>query len=220
MTQNISLTQAQIAFPSHAKHSLRQYFKNVRKCAMNSHQNKSTIATMCIQELQKALDSGRIPLFSAIASYLPIQSEIPIHPQSLAQITKTEVYLPSTSHINNKENHLSWYRWENQPENHFARTAIGTLEPLHSKIFDFGERDNEYWLTLVPALAIADSKIQFGARLGYGGGFYDRFLENFKSRMFTIGVVFDDCVTSRLPYEAHDVSLDAILTERRFIFKP
>ena len=54
-------------------------------------------------------------------------------------------------------------------------------------------------------------------RLGYGGGFYDRFLENIREDAVTIGVAFDLQVFDEVPKEVHDAQLNYIVTESRII---
>ena len=50
-------------------------------------------------------------------------------------------------------------------------------------------------------------------RLGYGGGFYDRFLENLRKDAVTIGIAFDLQIFDEVTKEAHDAQLDYIVTE-------
>jgi 5,10-methenyltetrahydrofolate synthetase len=52
-----------------------------------------------------------------------------------------------------------------------------------------------------------------GYRLGYGGGFYDRTLASITPKPFTVGLSFSSAYIPDLEPEAHDVALDAILTE-------
>ncbi len=54
-----------------------------------------------------------------------------------------------------------------------------------------------------------------GARLGRGGGFYDREFENYKGNK--IGIAFDFAVDPAIPYEAHDIKVDVIVTDRRIV---
>lgn len=54
-------------------------------------------------------------------------------------------------------------------------------------------------------------------RLGYGGGFYDRFLENLRKDAVTIGIAFDLQIFDEVPKEAHDDQLDYIVTESRIL---
>ena len=50
-------------------------------------------------------------------------------------------------------------------------------------------------------------------RLGYGGGFYDRFIEHLKDDAITIGMAFDLQVFDSIPKENHDAQLNYIITE-------
>lgn len=52
-------------------------------------------------------------------------------------------------------------------------------------------------------------------RIGYGEGFYDRFLKDV--RCPKIGLSFDITIVEQLPTEKFDVSLDKIITERRIL---
>lgn len=61
---------------------------------------------------------------------------------------------------------------------------------------------------LVPCVGFAPD----GVRLGYGGGYYDRYLEH-RPAVRTIGLAFDVCRVDGLRPQAHDRLLDVILTE-------
>ena len=52
-----------------------------------------------------------------------------------------------------------------------------------------------------------------GYRLGYGGGYYDRFLSDFFGT--TVGIAFEKCISEKLPREEFDKKTDYIITERR-----
>ena len=52
-----------------------------------------------------------------------------------------------------------------------------------------------------------------GFRLGYGGGYFDRFLE--KGVFTSVGLAFEDQMLDSLPVEPHDVALDIIVTEEK-----
>lgn len=71
--------------------------------------------------------------------------------------------------------------------------------------------EGEIDVTVLPLLA-ADSA---GRRLGYGGGYYDKFLAKHPSEK--VGWCFEEQIVEELPCEAHDVSLDAIVTDKRVI---
>ncbi len=62
-------------------------------------------------------------------------------------------------------------------------------------------------LILIPAVA-CDRR---GYRLGYGGGFYDRWLPN--STGLKVGIVFEEFYLDEIPIDIWDVPLEAIGTE-------
>lgn len=62
-------------------------------------------------------------------------------------------------------------------------------------------------LAVVPALAFDKE----GYRLGYGGGYYDRFLAEFSGT--SVGLAFSDCITEHLPREEFDQPVDIIIWE-------
>lgn len=50
-----------------------------------------------------------------------------------------------------------------------------------------------------------------GNRIGYGGGFYDRFLD--KHKVPTVALAYERCICSKIPNDAFDVKTDNIITE-------
>jgi len=56
-----------------------------------------------------------------------------------------------------------------------------------------------------------------GGRLGYGGGYYDRFLQNAAPQALRIGLAFDLQIVEAVPLESHDQPLDYLITESRVI---
>ena len=62
-------------------------------------------------------------------------------------------------------------------------------------------------LIVVPALAYDRS----GFRIGYGGGYYDRFLCGLAA--FTVGVARDRLIKDELPREPHDIAVKCLATE-------
>ena len=75
------------------------------------------------------------------------------------------------------------------------------------------DRDLTNALMLVPALAFDGE----GYRLGYGGGYYDRFLEGLTSAgipITAVGLTFSVCRAPALPREPHDRPVDIIIDER------
>jgi 5-formyltetrahydrofolate cyclo-ligase len=71
-------------------------------------------------------------------------------------------------------------------------------------------------ILLVPLLAFDRT----GARLGYGGGYYDATLRHLRAsgrNVVAVGAAFDEQEMPALPFEPHDERLDYILTPSRLI---
>lgn len=66
---------------------------------------------------------------------------------------------------------------------------------------------------IVPAVAFDINKF----RLGYGGGFYDRFIEKLRPDSITIGIAFEFQIFDSIPKEGHDAKLNYIVTEERIL---
>ena len=65
-------------------------------------------------------------------------------------------------------------------------------------------------LIVVPMLGFDESL----HRLGYGGGYYDKFLAS-QPNAYKVGVCFEIGKVDKLPIEPHDIKLERIFTERR-----
>lgn len=83
---------------------------------------------------------------------------------------------------------------------------LGVVEPLVSDPIDA-----PIDLMVVPMLAFDDQAY----RLGYGGGYYDRYLSSYQG--VSVGVCFDFDHERDLPRESHDVPCDLICTNKRWI---
>lgn len=69
-------------------------------------------------------------------------------------------------------------------------------------------------VVIVPAVAYDENCY----RLGYGGGFYDRFLKNLRNDCIKIGVAFDLQIFNDIPKEDHDAQVNFVVTESRTIY--
>lgn len=58
---------------------------------------------------------------------------------------------------------------------------------------------------------------EYGGRMGYGGGFYDRFVSQKAPQALRIGLCYDLQVVPEAPLQDHDERMDMIVTEKRII---
>ena len=83
---------------------------------------------------------------------------------------------------------------------------MGIPEPLLKKKIVYPD------IILVPLVGFDSDKF----RLGYGGGYYDRYIEkmNNKKMVTTIGLSFSFQKVAKLPIDKFDKKLDFIITEK------
>lgn len=83
--------------------------------------------------------------------------------------------------------------------------SYGVWEPIADRCprWDTFERS----LCVVPGLCFGED----GSRLGYGGGYYDRFLSNYSGA--TVGLVYDGAVRPTIPHDKLDRPVEWLVTE-------
>lgn len=91
--------------------------------------------------------------------------------------------------------------------------AFGILEPM-CKERPWSAKAEERVLVLLPGLAFDRE----GNRLGYGKGFYDRYLKAHPS-YHTIGIAFSVQCMEHIPAQPHDRKAEVLITEKG-IYKP
>ncbi len=67
-------------------------------------------------------------------------------------------------------------------------------------------------LLFVPGVAFTEK----GERLGYGGGYYDRYLSMFEGN--TVSLAFSEQIVPNLPTESYDQCVQKIITDNRTIY--
>lgn len=163
-----------------------------------------------ISSNQTALKEQGKPGFNTISAYWPIQNEPDLVPL-LRQLSNDYGYTVSLPQVIGKDQALQFNIW--QPGTEMQEGAYGTLHPT-GPIADSPD------IMLVPTLGFTRN----GDRIGYGGGYYDRTIQNIKQNnpnCITIGVAWacndinDAAYSHLLPYhpQAHDQQLDAIITD-------
>ncbi len=83
---------------------------------------------------------------------------------------------------------------------------FGVLEPKVCP--EKMHRPNDRGLCIVPAFSYDWN----GYRLGYGKGYYDRFLSRFEGNI--VGICYSDCVQRTLPHGRYDRPVELLVTEK------
>jgi len=109
------------------------------------------------------------------------------------------VWVPKTE----ANNSLRWLKLKAMDE--LRPGAFGIPEPMARE--ESGVQHPADAPVVVPMLAFSNS----GHRVGYGGGYFDRFLVNHKG--VKIGLAYEWQHIDVLPTESHDIAMDIIITE-------
>lgn len=140
-----------------------------------------------------------------IAGYWPIANEIDILPFLKEwHLEGGELCLPV---VQKKNQGLKFYDWKPDTRMKVSLYQIPVPEEKTNPVIPD--------IILVPLLAFDKS----GHRLGKGGGYYDRTLQELRDirPIQTIGLAAEKQYLSSVPYSLYDQSLDVVVTEKRII---
>ena len=175
------------------KSAIRKRILKIRK--QNSYKNLK----INYKNLLKILKKEKIP-GKKLGGYYPYNFEVDdIKILKKLEKQKYQISLPKIR----KNFKMDFFSWN--PKDPLIINELGIPEPITNKI--------EYPdILLVPMVAF-DEKLN---RLGYGGGFYDRYISKLKIRkkILLVGLAFSFQKVKKLSTNKHDMKLDYILTEK------
>jgi len=169
-----------------------------KKALVNRKKKYFEISSQFFYPLMQLLKKQKKNTINTLSLYYPSNYEVNV--LSLFQLIK-KIKIKTLLPVIKPNNQMSFVEW--QYLDPLKVNEFGILEPcLASKpLFpDF---------MLVPLLAFDSNN----NRLGYGKGFYDKFLEK-KKNIITIGIAFSFQKYNKLPTSKLDIKLDYILTEK------
>lgn len=161
-------------------------------------------------ELKKNLDKAiceRLEIFESfkiahtIFAYISHLNEVDTRPCIEPHLLEKTFVLPST-----KGEHIQLVRLRSFDE--LKVGEFGIYEPADPTAVHAHE---DIQLAIIPGVAFDLN----GNRVGYGGGYFDRFLK--KINCTTIALAYEFQIVDQVPTEPYDVPVDYIVTERRII---
>tara|TARA_Y100000741_G_scaffold99469_1_gene73809 strand:+ start:677 stop:1219 length:543 start_codon:yes stop_codon:yes gene_type:complete len=173
--------------------------KKLRKKILDLRKNNYKLINLKYSLLKNILKKFNLLNNKKIGGYFPINYEI----DCLKILNKLEksghkISLP----ITRKENKMDFFEWSSKKP--LSINKIGIPEP-------FSKKKVYPDVLLVPILAFDKHKF----RLGYGGGYYDRYIQKIKKikKILIIGIAFSFQEVTKLPITRYDKKLDFIFTE-------
>lgn len=168
------------------KKELRQYCKAKRK-ELSQEEREKFSSTICDKLFSLDLKGN-------IMSYYPFNDEVDITIFNAAKY----VSYPVISTDNNMDAYLPI-------NNDFLKNYYGILEPNTDTAIKIEKKYISH--IIVPCVGFDINH----NRLGYGGGYYDRYLQDFKGKK--IGIAFEKQKLDEMITDNHDIKLDLIITE-------
>jgi len=138
--------------------------------------------------------------------YLPIPQEI--DPAEVALHAWRQDKTVLAPKVNWDQHHMLAVRISSLSDD-IVTGKYGVPEPAKGPVWPMEDID----FIIVPALAYDRT----GARLGRGGGFYDRFLAEPGIRAVTCGLGFAEQLVDELPTDRHDRAVDILVTDKEVL---
>lgn len=178
------------------KKSLRNHFSRLRE-AVASAEKDAQICTRFL-EWDRLRDADTVLLYSAFRSEVRTDDVF----RGLA-----DMGIPAAFPLCHKDGIMTFH-------------LVSSLSQLTDGSYGIKEPDSslpqpvltDRSICIVPGLAFTAG----GGRLGYGGGFYDRFLRE-NPCVITAAAAYSQQITPDLPLEIHDIRINYIFTDERMI---
>ena len=171
--------------------------KKILKLRRENYSYKSKIDIKLIMKILKKEKINN----TTIGGYYPYNFEV----DDIEILEKLEKKNFKISLPKIKMNHqMDFFKWSSKDP--LIINKIGIPEPV--------SKDLKYPDILLVPLVAFDKNLN---RVGYGGGFYDRYIKKIKSfkKIITIGMAFSFQKVDKIFIDKNDIKLDFILTEKK-----
>ncbi|MBE0447039.1 MAG: 5-formyltetrahydrofolate cyclo-ligase [Actinobacteria bacterium] len=184
------------------KIALRQVVKRRRDALSRNERERKAIA---IKERLFVLPEFRNA--ESVLFYAAFGSEVPtLKMMSESLGLGKKIILPITD---TKTKNLALRRVHDLKNLQLNQYGIPEPVPESTVHHDYNEVD----LVIVPGVVFD----RYGQRIGYGGGYYDRFLNRIDPSVPRVSIAFEEQIVPEIPAESHDLPVDKIITEERVI---
>lgn len=200
------------------KKELRKEYINIRKNIDEKKRKKESTEIVC--KLLEMISKGD---YDAILLYAPLEYEVDVFPvftKSLSEAdSKPEGINEGTPHKCEKADCSYRFCFPRvkgsemefffvNSESELAEGSFNVREPVDSCELFKPEKEGRY-LIVVPGVCFDKD----GYRIGYGKGFYDKYLSRYKDMNFDkTGVCFKECFLEKAEHERMDVPVDKVIT--------
>ena len=168
-----------------------------KRAALSPEEKEARDRRIC----DAVLASASFRYAETVLAYSPRENEVDIRPVLLAALLQGKrLALPRC-----EAGHLMTYRYITSLDE-LAPGSYGILEPTAEAPVYESDSDAST-LCLVPGVVFD----RHGYRIGYGGGYYDRFLNGFSGSL--AGIIYRDFIIPSVPFGRFDLPLPVMITD-------
>ena len=157
--------------------------------------------------LKKVIDSDIYKNSESIFIYVSFGSEVDTKEIiNYALMDNKKIYVPKTDKSKKEMKAIRIHSLDKMIVDKW-----GILEPIDVDKNKFGEK---FDLIIMPGVVFDRS----GNRIGYGGGYYDKYISAIKCKSVKLALAYDFQVINKIESEEHDINVDCIITNDKFIY--
>lgn len=184
------------------KDRIREKYKAIRK-AVTGDEKARLDSAVC----KTFLSSATYIYYDTILMYSPVRDEINVNEIALQALRDGKrVAYPRCVSGTNK---MDFYYVSSLDE--LEKGTFGILEPPCNEARKVDKANATGAVCLIPAIVFD----KCGYRLGYGKGYYDRYLHSYSGAV--LGIAYKRLVTNALPKGRFDIQVNAVITEEGVI---
>ncbi len=186
------------------KEDLREKYFDIRQNLSDEYlEEKSKLIT---DKLDKYVKEKQ---FNNIMIFVSFRNEINTHPliKKWLKDKDKNIFVP---YIDNNLDKMKISKIKDFHQD-LSPGVFDILEPIE----ELQKDDSANYLDLIVVPGLIFSKQ--GYRIGYGGGYYDMFLNETEPEVKKVGIVFSRFIVNELPVDDHDLPVDLIITEEDII---
>lgn len=178
------------------KKTARQHFRELRK--------RISAESRCLLDSALLANIANLDCYKnagTLLMYYPFNGEPNILPLARHALSVGKTVAFPISHV--ETNTLTFHAVSRLEDMEYGEYGIREPSFEQPQITEFSGS-----MCIVPALAFD----YFGYRLGYGKGYFDRFLEQYDG--FSVGLIYSYSLSELLPRDTYDRKVDLIITEK------
>ena len=188
-------------------YEIRKHKTEIREYYLEKRRNLApeVRAQMGEKICRNMISSATFRYADIILMFYPKDDEIDIRPIAEAALAAgKKIAFPRC----NPEDHSMVFHYVNS----FDELEPGSYNimepPAELPAFDRAQAETCNVVCIVPAV-VFDKK---GFRIGYGGGYYDRYLSGFRGTK--VGMAYRDFIVNSVPHSRFDLTVDVMMSER------